>query len=63
MIGGAYSVDKNYRLIMRYNWYSSEQPNDEIKTRVKNTLNRYDNKIDIILSHTCPYKYMHMKYL
>ena len=31
VIGGAYSVDKNYRLQMGYNWYSSEQPSEEIK--------------------------------
>lgn len=58
VVGGAYSVDKNYRLIMGYNWYSSEQPNDEIKNRVRNTLKECNNKVDIILSHTCPYKYM-----
>lgn len=58
VVGGAYSVDKDYRLIMGYNWYSSEQPNDEIKNRVINTLKECNNKVDIILSHTCPYKYM-----
>ena len=29
VIGGAYSIDKNFRLIMGYNWYKSEQPNNE----------------------------------
>lgn len=58
VVGGAYSVDKDYRLIMGYNWYSSEQPNDEIKNRVINTLKQCNNKVDVILSHTCPYKYM-----
>ena len=57
-IGGAYSVDKHYRLAMGYKWYASEQPNDEIKIRVKDTLKKYDNEVDIILSHTCPFKYM-----
>ena len=58
VIGGAYSIDKNYRLIMGYNWYKSEQPNNEIKSEVKKVLKDNNYKIDIILSHTCPYKYM-----
>lgn len=58
VIGGAYSVDKSIRLARGYNWYESEQPSDEVKTKVKDVLNKRDNKIDIILSHTCPYKYL-----
>ena len=58
VIGGAYSIDKNFRLIMGYNWYKSEQPNNEIKSEVKKVLKDNNYKIDIILSHTCPYKYM-----
>jgi len=58
VIGGAYSVDKDYRLIMGYNWYSSEQPDDNIKERVRNNIKKYNNKLDVILSHTCPFKYL-----
>ncbi len=58
VIGGAYSVDKYFRLSMGYNWYKSEQPNDKTKNKVKKVLKSFDNKIDIILSHTCPYKYL-----
>lgn len=58
VIGGAYSVDKYYRLMRGYNWYESEQPTDAIKTRVKTNLMENNNKVDIILSHTCPYKYL-----
>lgn len=58
VIGGAYSVDKDYRLAMGYNWYSSEQPSEEIKKKVKKTLEEHSNEVDIILSHTCPFKYM-----
>lgn len=58
VIGGAYSIDKNYRLAMGYNWYSSEQPNEKIKNKVKKTLKEHNNEVDIILSHTCPFKYM-----
>lgn len=58
VIGGAYSVDKEYRLMMGYNWYPSEQPSEETKNKVKKVLQEHNNKVDIILSHTCPFKYM-----
>lgn len=58
VIGGAYSVDKSIRLARGYNWYESEQPSNEVKTKVKDVLSKRDNKIDIVLSHTCPYKYL-----
>ncbi len=57
-IGGAYSVDKKWRLLNDLKWFSSEQPSTEIKNRVLNTLSNNNNKIDVILSHTCPYKYL-----
>ena len=31
VIGGAYSVDKNYRLLHGLAWWPDEQPSDEIK--------------------------------
>lgn len=58
VIGGAYSVDKHYRLMMGYNWYPSEQPNSEIKDRIRKVLKEHNNEVDIILSHTCPFKYL-----
>ena len=58
VIGGAYSVDKYFRLSRGYNWYESEQPNEETKKKVKNVLNKLNNKVDVVLSHTCPYKYL-----
>lgn len=56
--GGAYSVDKYYRLARGYNWYESEQPDDLVKNKVRAVLKGLDNKVDVILSHTCPYKYL-----
>ena len=56
VIGGAYSIDKEYRLMRGYNWYSSEQPDNKTKQRAIKVLN--NNKVDIILSHTCPYSYL-----
>lgn len=58
VIGGAYSVDKEYRLLMGYKWYESEQPSSETKERVLSKLKENNNKVDVILSHTCPYKYI-----
>lgn len=54
-IGGAYSVDKYYRLAMHYGWWEDEQPSDEIKKYVENQIDK--DKINIVLSHTCPLKY------
>ena len=54
-IGGAYSVDKYYRLMRGFGWWQDEQPSEEIKAYVESQL--ASNPIDIILSHTCPFKY------
>ena len=56
VIGGAYSVDKNYRIIKGWNWYDDEQPSEETKKYVEEQLEKDNWKIDIILSHTCPYE-------
>ena len=55
VIGGAYSVDKYYRLERNYQWFADEQPSAEVKAYVEEQVaNRH---IDIILSHTCPFRY------
>lgn len=56
-IGGAYSVDMAYRLLHGLRWFPDEQPSEEIKARVEKKLEKLGNKIDIVLSHTCPAKY------
>ena len=58
VIGGAYSVDKYYRLRMGYRWYASEQPDESTKENILKVLSKLNNQVDIILSHTCPYKYL-----
>jgi 3-oxoacid CoA-transferase subunit A len=57
-IGGAYSVDKYYRLANRWGWWADEQPSEEIKRRVEARLEVENWKIDTVLSHTCPMKYI-----
>jgi 3-oxoacid CoA-transferase subunit A len=58
VIGGAYSVDKYYRLQNGYGWWPDEQPSDEIKAAVESKLQSVGNKVDVVLSHTCPFKYI-----
>ena len=55
-IGGAYSVDKFYRLARGFGWWADEQPSDEIKKKTEQVIDK--NNIDIVLSHTCPGKYI-----
>lgn len=56
VIGGAYSVDKHYRLMRGMRWFSDEQPSEETKETVRAWMKTHD-KVDQILSHTCPFKY------
>jgi 3-oxoacid CoA-transferase subunit A len=56
-IGGAYSVDKYYRIAYGYRWFEDEQPSEEIREQVEHKLDSVDWKIDNVLSHTCPLKY------
>lgn len=58
VIGGAYSVDKPWRLAYGYPWFEDEQPSAEIKADVEKKLDELDWKIDIVLSHTLPFEYM-----
>lgn len=57
VIGGAYSVDKYFRLAKGWRWFENEQPSEEIKVRVEKQLEKRNFKIDTVLSHTCPLRY------
>lgn len=54
VIGGAYSVDKLYRLSVKAPWFESEQPDAEIKSKVEERLKKEHWKVDYVLSHTTP---------
>ena len=58
VIGGAYSVDKFYRIEYGYNWFESEQPTKETKEMVFKKLEKVNFQVDIILSHTAPFKFL-----
>lgn len=57
VLGGAYSVDKYYRLLRGWTWHADEQPNDEIKQFTESTLKENNWTVDCVFSHTCPLKY------
>lgn len=57
VIGGAYSVDKWYRLKAGWGWFEDEQPSDAIKEHVEKQLDNASWKVDVVLSHTTPYQY------
>ena len=55
VIGGAYSVDKYYRIATGNNWFPSEQLTEEEMTNIFNKVK--GKHFDVVLTHTCPYKY------
>ena len=57
VIGGAYSVDKEYRLEFGWQWFSDEQPSEQAKRKIERRLKKDGWKIDQVLSHTCPAKF------
>ena len=57
VIGGAYSVDKYYRLRRGLKWFPDEQPSDEVKKKVEKRLSEMNWKIDYVLTHTAPIRY------
>ena len=44
-IGGAYSVDKYYRLSRGYAWWADEQPSEEIKMHVRAKSKKYERSM------------------
>ena len=58
VIGGAYSIDKSYRLDVGAPWFESEQPDDETKELVEAKLKKNRWKVDFVFSHTGPSKYL-----
>ncbi len=57
VIGGAYSIDKEWRLLRGAPWFEDEQPSEEIKEYVEDKLCEANWKVDYVLSHTAPLKY------
>lgn len=55
VLGGAYSVDKFYRLERGWRWFPSEQITDARKYEIEQILEDNKWRVDYVLSHTCPY--------
>lgn len=56
-IGGAYSVDKYYRIANGLPWFENEQPSDQTKDYVEARLAKAGWQVDYIFSHTAPLQY------
>lgn len=55
-IGGAYSVDKYFRLFNHFTWFENEQLSNEEKGFI---FDRIKGKhYDYVITHTCPYTWM-----
>lgn len=57
VLGGAYSVDKFYRLYHGAPWFPDEQPDEEIKRHAEAQLEKAGWRVDYVLSHTAPLQY------
>lgn len=55
VMGGAYSVDKEYRLINHWQWFPTEQMTAKEKYDCFNAIEH--QTFDLVLSHTCPYSW------
>lgn len=57
VIGGAYSIDKYYRLRVGAPWFDTEQPSEEIKDYVEAQLEKVNWQVDCVFTHTVPLPY------
>lgn len=55
VMGGAYSVDKFYRLENGMHWFPDEQPAANEIYKGRRNLDQNNWEIDIVLTHTCPF--------
>lgn len=53
VLGGAYSIDKEYRLINGWHWFADEQMPENERNRILYLTDQVNN-FDYILSHTAP---------
>ena len=55
VIGGAYSVDKHYRLMQGWQWFENEQLSDIEKQECLDLL--VGKYYDFVFTHTCPFSW------
>lgn len=51
--GGGFSLDKARRT-EGISWFAQEMPTDDEYLAARNNLNAYNNRVDYIITHTCP---------
>lgn len=56
-IGGAYSVDKQWRVAQGHGWWPDEQPSEETRRYVERQLAARDWRVGAVLSHTTALEY------
>lgn len=56
-LGGAYSIDKAWRLAHGYHWFPDEQLSPEERNAAAALLDAAGWRVDMVLSHTCPLRY------
>ena len=54
VIGGAYSVDKHYRLMNGWKWHANEQLTPREMDECARAVMATKHGFDLVLSHTCP---------
>ena len=57
VLGGAYSIDKEFRLMRHWPWFANEQLNEDERAHIMDCITDYyadGNRIDLVLSHTAP---------
>lgn len=57
VIGGAYSIDKDWRLAQGWSWFENEQLDEDERTHIYNSVKEYlssGGHLDLVLTHTAP---------
>lgn len=57
VLPGAFSVDKEYRLMNGWGWFADEQLSEEEMQLGRDICEQYHYRFDMVLSHTCPICY------
>lgn len=55
ILGGAYSVDKEYRKLMGYSWFEDEQLSGSEMLEIQEQVT--GKSFDAVIAHTCPYSW------
>lgn len=56
VIGGAYSIDRQYRQMMGWRWFKDEELTQEEFCNIADKVDHW--KYNFVLTHTCPYSWM-----